>query len=126
MNLRVHAQFNELIHGRLTVTDYTDWYMVNYPELGLSCYDIHRDGSIVVYSSMKRPVTNFRPTGRIYKMCMDLLIIAWLERSGIEYDVIADEDVHREGYESLKAYTTVITSSHPEYYSASMLSLIHI
>ena len=121
MNLRVHAQFNELIHGRLTVTDYTDWYMVNYPELGLSCYDIHRDGSIVVYSSMKRPVTNFRPTGRIYKMCMDLLIIAWLERSGIEYDVIADEDVHREGYESLKAYTTVITSSHPEYYSASML-----
>ena len=42
---------------------------------------------------------------------MDLLIIAWLERSGIEYDVIADEDVHREGYESLEAYTTVITSS---------------
>ena len=121
MNLRVHAQFNELIHGRLTVTDYTDWYMVNYPELGLSCYDIHRDGSVVYYSSMKRPVTNFRPTGRIYKMCMDLLIIAWLERSGIEYDVIADEDLHREGYDSIKEYTTVITSSHPEYYSANML-----
>ena len=121
MNLRVHAQFNELIHGRLTITDYTDWYMVNYPELGLSCYDIHRDGSVVFYSSMKRPVTNFRPTGRIYKMCMDLLIIAWLEKTGIEYDVIADEDLHREGYDSIKDYTTVITSSHPEYYSANML-----
>ncbi len=121
MNLRVTAQFNELIHGRLTVTDYTDWYMINYPELGLSNYDIHRDGSVVFYSSMKRPVTNFRPTGRLYKMCMDLLIIAYLERSGIEYDVIADEDVHREGYESLKPYNTVITSSHPEYYSANML-----
>ena len=121
MNLRVTAQFNELIHGRLTVTDYTDWYMINYPELGLSNYDIHRDGSVVFYSSMKRPVTNFRPTGRLYKMCMDLLIIAYLERSGIEYDVIADEDVHREGYESLEPYSTVITSSHPEYFSANML-----
>ena len=91
--------------------------MLRFPEIGGSTYDSHTDGSTVVYASMRRPVTNFRPKGRIYKFCQDLLLVSWLEQDGYEYDVITDEDVHREGLsESLLPYRVVITSSHPEYF----------
>ena len=50
MHLRVTAQFNELAHGRLTVLDSTDFLLLRMPELGRSTYDVHRDGSPVVYS----------------------------------------------------------------------------
>jgi N,N-dimethylformamidase len=66
MHLRVTAQFNELAHARLTVLDSTDFLLLDRPELGKSTYDVHRDGSPVLYSSMARPVTNYRPTGRMY------------------------------------------------------------
>lgn len=120
LRLRVVFPWNELIHGRLTVLDDTDLLMLRFPEIGSSTYDSHTDGSTVVYSSMRRPVTNFRPKGRIYKFCQDLLLVAWLEQDGYEFDVITDEDVHREGLESLLPYRVVITSSHPEYTSTEM------
>ena len=82
MHLRVTAQFNELAHARLTVLDSTDFLLLERPSLGMSTYDVHRDGSPVVYSSMSRPVTNFRPTGRMYKFCLDLMITDWLDAQG--------------------------------------------
>ena len=120
LRLRVVFPWNELIHGRLTVLDDTDLLMLRFPEIGSSTYDSHTDGSTVVYSSMRRPVTNFRPKGRIYKFCQDLLLVSWLEQDGYDFDVITDEDVHREGIESLLPYRVVITSSHPEYFSTEM------
>ncbi|MBI5089404.1 MAG: hypothetical protein HZB15_11260 [Actinobacteria bacterium] len=117
MHLRVTAQFNELAHGRLTVLDSTDFLLLRMPELGRSTYDVHRDGSPVVYSSMNRPVTNFRPTGRMYKLCLDLMIIDWLDAKGYTVDMVADDDIDREGVAALAPYRVAITASHPEYMS---------
>lgn len=124
LRLRVTGQWNELIHGRLTVLDETDLLMLKYPELGLSTYDAHSDGSTVVHSSMRRPVTNFRPKGRIYKFCQDLLIVAWLEQEGMDFDVITDEDLDRQGSKLINSYDVLITSSHPEYVSTRMLDSV--
>jgi N,N-dimethylformamidase len=115
MHLRVSAQFNELAHARLTVLDSTDLLLLGRPELGKSTYDVHRDGSPVLYSSMNRPVTNFRPTGRMYKFCQDLMITDWLDGLGIDVDVITDDDLHAEGVDALRPYRVAITGSHPEY-----------
>lgn len=124
LRLRVTGQWNELIHGRLTVLDDTDLLMLDYPEIGLSTYDTHSDGSTVVFSSMRRPVTNFRPKGRIYKFCQDLLIVGWLEHEDVPFDVITDEDLDREGTEALSSYRVVVTSSHPEYVSTRTLDVL--
>jgi N,N-dimethylformamidase len=115
MHLRVTAQFNELAHGRLTVLDSTDFLLLRMPELGRSTYDVHRDGSPVVYSSMNRPVTNFRPTGRMYKYCLDLMIVDWLDAMGYDFDVLTEDDIDAEGVDALEPYRVVLTGSHPEY-----------
>lgn len=115
MHLRITAQFNELLHGRLTVLDSTDLLLLRKPELGRSTYDVHRDGSPVVYSSMNRPVTNFRPTGRMYKFCLDLMIVDWLDSCGYEFDVITDDDIDLEGSAAMAPYRVLLTGSHPEY-----------
>ena len=115
MHLRVTAQFNEMAHGRLTVLDSTDFLLLRMPELGRSTYDVHRDGSAVVYSSMSRPVTNFRPTGRMYKLCLDLMIVDWLDAMGYGVDMVTDDDIDTEGLAALDPYRVVLTASHPEY-----------
>jgi len=121
LRVRVSGQWNEMIHGRLTVLDRTDLLLLSHPGLGLSCYDGHSDGSTVLYSSLSRPVTNFRPNGRIYKFCQDLLIVAWAEQAGFRLDVVTDEDLHAEGAGALAGYRTLVTGSHPEYWTTPML-----
>lgn len=121
LRVRVSGQWNELIHGRLTVLDSTDLLLLSHPGLGLSCYDGHSDGSTVLYSSLSRPVTNFRPNGRLYKFCQDLLILAWAEAAGFDVDILTDEDLHAEGAAALTGYRTILTGSHPEYWTTSML-----
>jgi N,N-dimethylformamidase len=121
---RVEGRFNELYHGRLTVLDRTDFLMEEYMQLGSSTYDPHSDGSLTVYSSMLRPVTNFRPTGRVYKFCQDMFIVAWLEQTGIPYDIVTDDDLHAEGVSAIADYACVMTGSHPEYYSTEMLDAL--
>ena len=124
LRMRVLSAFNEMIHGRLTALDETDLLMLRFGEIGGCTYDNHADGSTVVHSSMHRPVTNFRPHGRMYKFCQDLLIVAWLERTGTGYDVITDDDVDREGLEALAPYRVLVTSSHPEYTSTPMMDAV--
>jgi N,N-dimethylformamidase len=64
---------------------------------------------------MNRPVTNFRPTGRMYKFCLDLMIVDWLDSAGYTFDVITEDDVDREGPEAFAPYRVLLTGSHPEY-----------
>ena len=118
---RVEGRWSELYHGRVTVLDRTDFLMEDYPGLGSSTYDPHSDGSLTLYSSMLRPVTNFRPTGRVYKFNQDMMIIAWLEQSGIPYEIVNDDDLHDEGVAAIADYACIMTGSHPEYYSTAML-----
>ncbi|KAL3471039.1 hypothetical protein BJX99DRAFT_267040 [Aspergillus californicus] len=90
-------------------------------DLGLSCYDVHRDRTGVIHSSAKRPLLNCRPgyinwTGhRPRELSADLLMVGFLERSGIPYDIVTDHDLHTFGVDALAAYSTVITGCHPEY-----------
>ena len=114
----------ERYHGRLLVMDAIDELLIEFPEMGLSTYDLHSDRSGVAYSSRHRPVHNLRPTGRFWNFTIDMFIIDWLEKLGGDYDVITEEDLHREGLALLKPYGVVITGSHPEYDSIEMLDAL--
>jgi N,N-dimethylformamidase beta subunit-like, C-terminal len=115
---------SERLHGRLKVLDATDIASIETPEVGLSTYDRHADGSGVTYSSRRRPAANIRPTGHLWNFSLDLFIVDWLERIGCGYDVITDEDLHEEGEKLLSSYKVVITGSHPEYASKDMLDAL--
>ena len=115
----------EAIVGRPAVLTPDDIYLYEHPELGLSTYDNHSDGSGVCYVSRLRPIPNMRPNHRfdgfLWGLAADLQLIDWLEASGFANDVITDEDLHREGAALLRGYNVVLTGSHPEYYSTAML-----
>ena len=99
-------------------------------DIGLSCYDVHNDGSGVVYSSARRPLANLRPgyvfwaMARPRELSADGMFVGFLERmagagvvaeEGLEYDVLTDHDLHSGGADVLAPYHTVIAASHPEY-----------
>ncbi len=121
---RVEGRWSELYHGRVTVLDRTDFLMEEYPDLGSSTYDPHSDGSLTLYSSMMRPVTNYRPTGRVYKFCQDMFFIAWLEHAKIDYEIVTDDDLHAEGVSAISDYACIFTGSHPEYYTTEMMDAV--
>ncbi len=107
-----------------------DLYLMEHNELGASVYDLHSDGSGIAYSSYLRPIVDMRPTHkngatkgpRHYPA--DLYAINFLEEKGFDYDVITDEDIHFHGHELLDQYRVVITGSHPEYWTSSMLDAL--
>jgi N,N-dimethylformamidase len=116
----------EAIVGRTSVLTPDDIYLYEHPELGLSTYDYHADGSGVCYVSRLRPIPNLRPHHRLdgdllWGLPADLHLIDWLEARGFGYDLITDDDLHREGAALLQPYKVVLTGTHPEYYSAAML-----
>ncbi len=52
----------------------------------------------------------------------DVHLLGWLEQQGRRYDVVCDhEDLHGEGVRLLAPYDTVLTGSHPEYWTGAML-----
>jgi N,N-dimethylformamidase len=48
-------------------------------------------------------------------------IVDWLDRQGRAFDVVTDLDVHREGETLLRRYACVVSGTHPEYPTLSML-----
>src|SRR5260221_5989834 len=94
------------------------------PEMGYSPYDRHADGSGVCYSSRHRPATNIRPTGRWWNYCCDLFIVDWLDRSGLSFDIVTDDDLHKEGLNLFRRHRVLLTGSHPEYDSLAMLDAL--
>ncbi len=118
---RFLSLLTERYQGRLMLLDDIDALLIEHPEMGLSLYDRHSDGSGVAYSSRHRPVQNVRPTGRHWNFNLDLFIVDWLERLGGDYDVITEEDLEHEGLGLISPYRVVITGSHPEYDSSGML-----
>jgi N,N-dimethylformamidase len=109
----------------------TDRYVHSHPELGLSIYDRHADGSGVCHSSWRRPVLNFRPNYITWlnasrrHFAADFYITGWLEKQGRDFDVATDEDLHREGAALLSRYRTVVTGSHPEYPTSREMAALH-
>ncbi|WP_445394709.1 N,N-dimethylformamidase beta subunit family domain-containing protein [Streptomyces sp. LE64] len=109
-----------------------DEFIVRHDEVGRSLYDTHTDGSGVAYSSRLRPVLNLRPhyhnwlSGHVRHLAADLFILGWLRSLGEEYefDVALDEDLHREGPALLARYNTLVTGSHPEYWTRDMMDAL--
>jgi N,N-dimethylformamidase len=111
----------ELTYGSLLKFTPSDLFLRQRRDLGVSTYDVHRDGSGSCYSSRLRPLLTSRAKGRIWNYGADFHIVDWLAGSGQDCDIITDEDIHREGMDLLKPYRCVIAGSHPEYHSAAML-----
>jgi N,N-dimethylformamidase len=116
-----HERYAEVAESLWTTLEKTDVFLQEHPEFGLSTYDNHSDGSGVRYASRLRPILNMAPTTPCWSFNADTHILGWLENRGIEYDVITDEDLHREGVELLEQYRAVLTGTHPEYYTTPML-----
>ena len=100
-------------------------------EAGLRClYDRHADGVGVYEASLLRPLTQLRPGYRCsqhggpHGLAQDLILIDWLARKGIAFDLLTDHDLHREGAAALAGHRTVITGAHPEYASAALLDAL--
>jgi N,N-dimethylformamidase len=119
----------ETMMGRLLHFGHQDVYLYDHPELCYSLYDTHADGSGICYSSRLRPVLNCAPRyhswlggdgSSLYQYNADTHLLGWLAHHQIEYDVITDEDLHRDGYELIKNYRVILTGSHPEYHSTPM------
>jgi N,N-dimethylformamidase len=115
---QVHAEV--MLEGLLALSR-DDAYIQEHRELGLSTYDTHSDGSGWCISSARRPILNMRPRGAVFNYGNDTHLIDWLEHIGQDYDIITDDDIHHHGTQVLKPYDCVITGSHPEYISRSML-----
>lgn len=106
-----------------------DWedLVAIHQEWGKSHYDLHNDGSGVAYSSALRPIPNMRPNYRFWgfhaprRFSADLYMVWFLTRMGLAFDVLTEHDLHQESRTILAPYQTVITGSHPEYYSGAML-----
>jgi N,N-dimethylformamidase len=125
----ITAREAERTIGRLLQFGHSDLYMYAHLELGGSLYDRHLDGSGVCYTSRLRPVLNFSSRyhswlgghgSGLWQYNADTHLFDWLDHQGIDYDVITDEDLHREGFSLLKHYRVVLTGTHPEYHSTPM------
>ena len=98
----ITAREAERVIGRLLQFGHADMYMYENPEIGLSLYDLHLDGSGVCYSSRRRPVLNFTSQyhswlgghgSALWQYNADTHLIAWLDHKKFEHDVITDEDL---------------------------------
>lgn len=95
----------------------------------LCTYDVHKDGSTVYYYSRRQPTRGWNPSAGFqnwgaHNITANLYLIDWLDHNGIEYDVFADEDLHRRQLELLSGYRCVILGSHPEYWTGAMVSSV--
>ncbi len=117
----------QVLSSQVTVIHEWDLALRQRREYGLSCYDSHRDGAGVCYTTRLRPIFNMRPKHRMaptvvpWQFPADLSVIYWLETMGYDYDVITDEDLHREGLACLEPYNVIINATHAEYYSERMM-----
>ena len=126
-HLAFEAPIAQAICANTPVVSGQDLHWSADAPFGLSTYDVHNDYAGVCYSSSRRPILNMRPgyrmpaSGVAWAFPADLSLIWWLEKAGYDYEILTDHDLHREGAAALAPYRTVLTGTHPEYYSEAML-----
>ncbi len=125
--------YHESWHGRVAEWDAYPWNPAAHPEYGLSTYNFHSDGSGICHASHQRPLFNLRPgfltTGigedsGLRHFPADGHLLTWLDKQGIDCDLITDHELHNDGYAALAPYQVVTTGSHPEYHTAKTLDAI--
>ena len=106
-----------------------------YPNYGLSTYNHHTDGSGICFASHLRPLFNLRPNyltfGNSSGGCSglrhfpaDTHLIAWMHHHGIDYDIITDHELHKDGVVAIEGYETLMTGTHPEYHTLETLNAL--
>lgn len=120
--LRLHSVHFEVLTERLLMLTGDDIYLQEHPQVGQSTYDHHIDGSGRAYSSWLRPVLNMRPRSQPGNLAIDTHFIDWLEEKGIDYDLVTDVELDRQGVGAIAGYPVLATLSHPEYYSEAMMN----
>lgn len=119
---------NRVLGGRLPeIGPEEEFIQRRYRDLlGLSLYDAHVDGTCTVYSTHRRPLLHMRPHYRLWKTGLsrgfssDLVLLGWLDRQGIPYDILTDEQVDFDAQNPLLNYRAVLTGDHPEYVTRAM------
>lgn len=107
----------------------------DHVEYGLSTYNTHVDGSGISIASWHRPMLNVRIGYLTYcdeairgsglrHFPADSHLTYWLQQQGLEYDIVTDVELDAEGYELLENYRVVLTGSHPEYHTSSMMDAL--
>jgi N,N-dimethylformamidase len=84
---------------------------------------------MVYYVTRRRPTRAWLPGAAVrewgaHNLTADLYMVDWLEARGYAYDILADHDLHRQGFDLLGRYRCLILSSHPEYWSLPMLGAL--
>lgn len=105
----------------------------DHPEVGLATYNLHSDGSGVMFSSRLRPMLTMRPGFLTFDdsrgsgcrhYIADSHLLDWLEHEGFSFDVVTDDDLERFGAALLEPYAAVLTGTHPEYHTAATLDAL--
>ena len=139
--------FTYIIYGNHARPDYhiswekriSDWNAYkynpsNYKHYGLSTYNFHTDGSGIAHASSLRPIMNLRPgyltfgtskCSGLRHFQADSHLFSWLNKKNISYDILTDLELHNEGYEVLKNYRSIMTTTHPEYHTEETLNAFH-
>ena len=122
------GQMSQAVASSTPVLRPRDMLLHEHREWGLSCYDRHVDGSGVAYSTRLRPLLNMAPTHRYHvgawQLPADLALVSWLRQRPIDVDILTDDDLDLEGDEMLAPYGTILTGTHPEYYTTRMLDAV--
>ena len=111
------------------------WNPAVHPEYGLSTYNFHTDGSGICHASHRRPLFSLRPgyitfgatdgdCSGLRHLQADTHLYAWLERKGIPFDIVTDQELHDDGVEAIRGYRAVTTGSHPEYHTPRTLDAL--
>ncbi|MBN9489653.1 MAG: N,N-dimethylformamidase large subunit [Alphaproteobacteria bacterium] len=126
--------YNEAFRQRIVEQKAYAYNPDEHRGFGPSTYNLHRDGSGTAYVSLRRPLITWRPdylyfdpgdTGSgVRHLGADTHLTGWFDRLGIDFDVVTDHDLDREGAELLAPYKVVLTGSHPEYHTESTLDAL--
>lgn len=94
----------------------------------LSLYDVHSDMSGVSLTSSRRPRATLRAdyhyplSNSPHLLPVDLQLLKFLGRHGIDVDILTDHDLDDEGRAAITPYRLLLTGSHPEYWSSAMMT----
>jgi N,N-dimethylformamidase len=104
-----------------------------FKHYGLSTYNNHTDGSGICHASHKRVLFNLRPGYSTFgqSTCSGLRhfqadshLISWLHNQQIDYDIITDDELDRDGLAAIAEYKAVMTGTHPEYHTNKTLDAL--
>lgn len=96
----------------------------------LCLYDVHTDLSGVSLTSARRPRATLRDDYHYplsdcpHLLPVDLQLLKFYARNGIDIDVLTDRDLHDFGSEAVSPYSGLLTGSHPEYWSTPMMKAL--